>query len=133
VDENGQTPHAYAIMRNNHSYNMLVARKRSDRQRSEVSVRIDNEIEQPSLGIELMQKRINQVKRVGDSCSKCAIAEVRAKRRFSGSRSWLHGPFIHSMLAVAAVCVCVCVLFRGTPYVGSVSPFRWENLNYGTM
>lgn len=133
VDENGQTPHAYAMMRNNHSYNMLVARKRSDRQRSEVSVRIDNEIEHPSPGIELMQKRINQVKRVGDSCSKCAIAEVRAKRRFSGSRSWLHGPFIHSMLAVAAVCVCVCVLFRGTPYVGSVSPFRWENLNYGTM
>ncbi|CAJ2674214.1 unnamed protein product [Trifolium pratense] len=132
VDESGQTPHAYAVMRNNYSYNMLVARKRSDRQRSEVAVRIDNEIQHP-LEVELMQKRINQVKRVADSCSKCAIAEVRSKRKFSGSRSWLHGPFIHSMLAVAAVCVCVCVLFRGTPFVGSVSPFRWENLDYGAL
>ncbi|CAI8605341.1 unnamed protein product [Vicia faba] len=132
VDENGQTPHAYATMRNNQSYNMLVARKLSDRQRSEVAVKID-EIEHQSLGIELMQKQINQVKRVGNSCSKCAIADVHFKRRFSGPRNWLHGPFIHSMLAVAAVCVCVCVLFRGTPFVGSVSPFRWENLEYGTI
>ncbi|XP_058724125.1 squamosa promoter-binding-like protein 14 [Vicia villosa] len=133
MDENGQTPHSYAIMRNNQSYNMLVARKLSDRQRSEVAVKIDNEIEVQSLGIELMLKQINEVKRVGNSCSKCAIADVRFKRRFSGSRNWLHGPFIHSMLAVAAVCVCVCVLFRGTPFVGSVSPFRWENLEYGTI
>ncbi|KAJ1440342.1 SBP domain [Sesbania bispinosa] len=133
VDANGQTPHAYAMMRNNHSYNVLVARKLADRQRGEISLRIDNEIEQSSLRVELTQKQSNQVKRGDNSCAKCATAAIRYNRRVSGSRGWLHRPFIHSILAVAAVCVCVCVFFRGTPYVGSSGPFTWENLDYGTM
>lgn len=130
LDESGQTPHAYATMRNNHSYNVLVANKLADRQRGEISLRIDNEVEHPSLRIELTQKRSN---RVENSCVKCANVGLRYNRKISGSRGWLHRPFIHSILAVAAVCVCVCVFFRGTPFVGSVSPFRWENLHYGSM
>lgn len=131
MDANGQTPHAYAMMRNNHSYNVLVARKRADKQRSQVSVTMDNEIERPSLRIELKQS--NQVKRGHNSCAKCAIAEIHYNRRVPGSQGLLHRPFIHSMLAIAAVCVCVCLFLRGTPFVGSVSPFRWENLDYGTI
>lgn len=121
------------MMRNNHSYNVLVARKLADQQRGEVSVRIDNEIEHQSLRVELTQKLSNQVKRGENSCAKCAMAEIKYNRRFSVSQGLLHRPFIHSMLAVAAVCVCVCVFFRGTPSVGSVAPFRWENLDFGTM
>lgn len=121
------------MMRNNHSYNELVARKLADRQRGEISLRIDTEIEQPSFRVELVQKQSNQVQRGENSCAKCAIAETRYNRRISGSKGWLHRPFIHSILAVAAVCVCVCVFFRGTPFVGSEGPFRWENLDYGTM
>lgn len=133
ADANGQTPHAYAMMRNNHSYNELVARKLADRQRGEISLRIDTEIEQQSFRVELVQKQSNQLQRGENSCAKCAIAETHYNRRISGSKGWLHRPFIHSILAIAAVCVCVCVFFRGTPFVGSEGPFRWENLDYGTM
>ncbi|XP_061373386.1 squamosa promoter-binding-like protein 14 [Gastrolobium bilobum] len=133
VDASGQTPRAYAMMRNNHSYNVLVARKLAHRQRGDVLVTIDNEIEQSSLRVELKQKLSNQVKQGQNSCAKCAIAEIHYNRRVAGSQGMLHRPFIHSILAVAAVCVCVCLLFRGTPFVGSVAPFRWENLHYGTF
>jgi len=133
VDANGQTPHAYAMMRNNNSYNVLVARKLADRQRGEISVTIENEIAQPSLRVELKQKQSNPLKRGQSSCAKCATAEIHCKRRIPGSQGMLHRPFIYSVLAVAAVCVCVCVFFRGRPFVGSVAPFSWETLDYGTM
>ncbi|KAH1087082.1 hypothetical protein AAZX31_07G149200 [Glycine max] len=133
VDANGQSPHAYAMMRNNDSYNALVARKLADRQRGEISVTIANAIEQQSLRVELKQKQSYLVKRGQSSCAKCANAEIRYNRRVPGSHGLLHRPFIYSMLAVAAVCVCVCVFFRGRPFVGSVAPFSWENLDYGTM
>ncbi|XP_014520750.1 squamosa promoter-binding-like protein 14 [Vigna radiata var. radiata] len=133
VDANGQTPHAYAMMRNNNSYNVLVARKLADRRRAEISVTIENEVEQASLRVELNQKQSNLLKRGQSSCAKCATAEIRYNRRFSGSHGLLHRPFIYSMLAVAAVCVCVCVFFRGRPCVGSVAPFSWETLDFGTM
>ncbi|XP_027362881.1 squamosa promoter-binding-like protein 14 [Abrus precatorius] len=133
-DANGQTPRGYAMMRNNHSYNVLVAQKLADRQRGEVSVKIENEIEQLSLRVEHKQKQSSYlVKRNKNSCAKCAIAEIHYNRRIPGSQSLLHRPFIYSMLAVAAVCVCVCVFFRGHPSVGSDAPFSWENLGYGTM
>ncbi|KAL5192956.1 Squamosa promoter-binding-like protein 14 [Glycine soja] len=133
VDANGQTPHAYAMMRNNDSYNALVAHKLADRRRGEISVTIENAIEQQSLRVELKEKQSNLVKRGQSSCAKCANAEFRFNRRVPGSHGLLHRPFIYSMLAVAAVCVCVCVFFRGRPFVGSVAPFSWENLDYGTM
>ncbi|KAK7308519.1 hypothetical protein VNO77_42129 [Canavalia gladiata] len=133
TDANGQTPHAYAMMRNNLSYNELVARKLADRRRDEVSVTIDNEMERPSLRVELQPKLSNLVKRGQNSCAKCAIAEIHYNRGVPGSQGLLHRPFIFSMLAVAAVCVCVCLFLRGRPFVGSVAPFSWENLSYGTM
>ncbi|TKY69131.1 Squamosa promoter-binding protein 14 [Spatholobus suberectus] len=133
VDANRQTPHAYAMMRNNDSYNVLVACKLAERRRGEISVTIENEIEQSSVRVQLKQKQSNLVKQGQSSCAKCAIAEIHYNRRVPGSQGLLHRPFIYSMLAVAAVCVCVCVFFRGRPFVGSVAPFSWENLDYGTM
>ncbi|KAK7274181.1 hypothetical protein RIF29_15260 [Crotalaria pallida] len=133
VDANGQTPHAYAIMRNNHSYNVLVARKRADKQRGQVSVTIGEEIEQSSLRIELKRRQNNQPRGGQNSCAKCAIAEIHSYRRVPSSWSLIQRPIIHSMLAVAAVCVCVCLFMRGTPSIGSVAPFRWEKLHYGTL
>nr|KYP44650.1 Squamosa promoter-binding-like protein 14 [Cajanus cajan] len=133
VDTNGQTPHAYAMMRNNDSYNVQVARKVAERRRGEISVTIENEIEQSSLRVELKKKQSNLIKRGQSSCARCAVAEIHYNRRVPGSQGLLHRPFIYSMLAVAAVCVCVCLFFRGRPFVGSVAPFSWENLDYGTM
>ncbi|KAE9595372.1 hypothetical protein Lal_00031378 [Lupinus albus] len=132
VDANGKTPHAYATMRNNHSYNVLVTRKRAEKQRGQVSVTIDNEIQQPSLRIELNRRQSYQLERGKNSCAKCVIAEIHSYRRVSASRGSIKRPFIHSVLAVAAVCVCVCLFMRGTPSIGSVAPFRWEKLDYGT-
>lgn len=132
VDANGQTPHAYAVMRNNDSYNELVAGKLAERRRGEISLRID-EMEQSPLSVELKQKQSRLVKRGQSSCAKCAIVEVHYNRGVPGSHGLLNRPFIYSMLAVAAVCVCVCLFFRGRPFVGSVAPFSWENLDYGTI
>lgn len=132
MDANGQTPHAYAVMRNNDSYNELVACKLAERRRGEISLRID-EMEQSPLSVELKQKQSSLVKRGQSSCAKCAIAEVHYNRGVPGSHGLLNRPFIYSMLAVAAVCVCVCLFCRGRPFVGSVAPFSWENLDYGTM
>ncbi|CAL0318558.1 unnamed protein product [Lupinus luteus] len=133
VDANGQTPHAYAKMRNNNFYNVLVARKRSDKQRGQVSLTMDNEVEQSSLRIELRQKQGNQLKRGQNSCAKCVMAEIHSYRKIPASRGFIQRPFIHSMLAVAAVCVCVCLFMRGAPSIGSVGPFRWEKMDYGTL
>ncbi|XP_057737547.1 squamosa promoter-binding-like protein 14 isoform X1 [Arachis stenosperma] len=135
LDANGQTPHAYAMMRNNHSYNVLVARKLSNRRRGHVSVTINSEIEHSSMDIELKQRQSDQTKRGQNSCTKCsAMADVRYSSRIPGSRSFgHHRPFIHSILAIAAVCVCVCLFLRGHPWVGSVTPFNWEKLDYGTI
>ncbi|KAL2347904.1 hypothetical protein Fmac_001904 [Flemingia macrophylla] len=133
VDANGQTPHSYAMMRNNDSYNVLVARKLAERQRGEISVTIENEIEQSTLRVELKKKQSYLVKRGQSSCARCAVADIHYNRRVPGSQGLLHRPFIYSMLAVAAVCVCVCLFFRGRPFVGSVAPFSWEKLDYGTM
>ncbi|XP_019461132.1 PREDICTED: squamosa promoter-binding-like protein 14 isoform X2 [Lupinus angustifolius] len=132
VDVNGQTPHAYAMIRNNHFYNVLVARKHADKQRGQVSLTMDNEIGQSSLRIELRQKQGNKVKRGQNSCVKCVMAESHSYRKVPASRGFIQRPFIHSMLAVAAVCVCVCLFMRGAPSIGSVAPFRWEKMDYGT-
>ncbi|KAI4336667.1 hypothetical protein L6164_015165 [Bauhinia variegata] len=133
IDANGQTPHTYAIMRNNHSYNSVVARKLADRRNSQVSVTIENEMEQSSLAIEQKPWFGSHGKQDQRSCAKCAIAAMHYNRRVPASQGLLHRPYVHSMLAIAAVCVCVCLFLRGAPDIGSVAPFKWESLDYGTM
>ncbi|KAA0064679.1 squamosa promoter-binding-like protein 14 [Cucumis melo var. makuwa] len=129
LDESGRSPQAYALMRGNHTCNELVKRKLGDKKNGQVSVRIGNEIEQ----LEVSSGERGRVK--GRSCSRCAVVAARCNRRVpgSGTHRLLHRPYIHSMLAIAAVCVCVCLFLRGSPDIGLVAPFKWENLGYGTI
>ena len=115
-DANGQSPHAYALMTNNQSYNKLVARKLADKINGQITVTIGNEFRQ--------SRR---------SCAKCSVAATKYYRRVHGAQGLLQRPYIHSMLAIAAVCVCVCLFLRGLPDIGSVAPFKWESLDYGTI
>lgn len=121
MDASGQSPHAYAAMKSNHSYNSLVARKLADKQNAQVSVMVGNE-----MGLNTQRGQGPK------TCAKCAAVTMAYSRRFSGPQSWLQRPYINSVLAIAAVCVCVCLFFRGSPDIGLVAPFKWENLNYGT-
>ncbi|XP_047328280.1 squamosa promoter-binding-like protein 14 [Impatiens glandulifera] len=131
LDGNGQSPHAYASMKNNHTYNSLIARKQADRKNSQVSVSIRS-------GIEEQYSTTNQNHEAGVhfkrgpavSCSKCAVVTARYKG-VQSAHTLLHSPFIHSLLAIAAVCVCVCLFMRGAPDIRSIAPFQWENLEYG--
>ena len=43
LDANQQTPHGYALMRNNHTYNRLVEQKLADQRRAQVSITISKE------------------------------------------------------------------------------------------
>lgn len=120
LDANGQSPHAYALMTNNHSYNKLVARKLGDKTNGQITVTIGN-----SMSTEFKPSR--------RSCAKCAVAATKYRRRVPATQGLLQRPYVHSMLAIAAVCVCVCLFLRGLPDIGSVAPFKWENLDYGTI
>ncbi|KAJ6731250.1 SQUAMOSA PROMOTER-BINDING-LIKE PROTEIN 4 [Salix viminalis] len=131
LDANGQSPYAYAVMTKNHSCNLLVARKLSDKRNGQISVAIGNEIEQVAL--EQEKRTVSQFQRESKSCAKCASVAAKFHGRFPGSQGLLQRPYIHSMLAIAAVCVCVCVFLRGAPCIGLVAPFKWENLDYGTI
>ncbi|KAL3603157.1 hypothetical protein D5086_004016 [Populus alba] len=131
LDANGLSPYAYAVMTKNHSYNLLVARKLADKRNGQISVAIGNEIEQAALEQEHMT--ISQFQRECKSCAKCASVAAKIHGRFLGSQGLLQRPYVHSMLAIAAVCVCVCLFFRGAPDIGLVAPFKWENVNYGTI
>ncbi|KAJ6939961.1 squamosa promoter-binding-like protein 14 isoform X2 [Populus alba x Populus x berolinensis] len=132
LDANGLSPYAYAVMTKNHSYNLLVARKLADKRNGQISVAIGNEIEQAA-ALEQEPMKISQFQRERKSCAKCASVAAKIHGRFLGSRGLLQRPYVHSMLAIAAVCVCVCLFFRGAPDIGLVDPFKWENLNYGTI
>lgn len=130
LDANGLSPYAYALMRNNHSYNDLVAGKAAERRNGEVHVSIEKETK--ALEVEVDVAENNNKKKAQESCTICAVAANRVEsRRRTGGGGLLQRPYIHSMLLVAAVCVCVCVFLRGHPYVGCVVPFAWENLDYG--
>ncbi|CAK9183441.1 unnamed protein product [Ilex paraguariensis] len=133
VDVNGLSPYAYALMRSNHSYNRLVARKLADKKSCQVSISIENEIEQKMFTGVQDHRPTFPLKQVQKSCSKCAIVAARYNRRIPSSEGLLHRRYIHSMLAVAAVCVCVCLFLRGSPNIGLVAPFMWENLDYGPV
>lgn len=132
LDANGLSPYAYALMRNNHTYNALVARKLADRNNCQVSVSVTDEVGQFALEMDKDKRTISHLNQKQKSCSRCAVvAAYGYKQRFPGSHGLLQRPYIHSMLLVAAVCVCVCVFLRGHPYIGCVGPFAWENLGYG--
>ncbi|XP_041017690.1 squamosa promoter-binding-like protein 14 [Juglans microcarpa x Juglans regia] len=133
LDSSGQSPYAYAMMRSNHSYNKLVARKLTDRENGQVSVTVMSEIEQSQLALEQEHRIITQFKQGPRSCVSCAVVARKYNMRVPASQGLLQRPFINSMLAIAAVCVCVCLFLRGSPDIGSVAPFKWENLDFGTM
>ncbi|KAK4389980.1 Squamosa promoter-binding-like protein 16 [Sesamum angolense] len=134
LDANGLSPHAYALMRNNHSYNALVARKLAERNNCQISVSINDEIEKFEVEKDKDKTPISHFNQKLKSCSKCSVlASSGYIKRFPGSKGLLQRPYVHSMLVVAAVCVCVCVFLRGHPAVGCVSPFVWDNLGYGAF
>ena len=79
LDANQQTPHAYALMRNNHTYNRLVGEKLADQIRTQVSITISKEpfLNETAmqgadgtvgLNIELSQ---DTMQILPSSCSKC--------------------------------------------------------------
>ncbi|KAI3465503.1 hypothetical protein Pfo_022166 [Paulownia fortunei] len=133
LDANGLSPYAYALMRNNHSYNALVGRKLADRKNGRVSVSIENETKEFQVEMDNDKKTTSNFNRGQKSCSRCAVVACGYSKKFPGSKGLLQRPYIHFMLVIAAVCVCVCVFLRGHPYVGCVAPFAWENLGYGAI
>lgn len=132
LDESGQSPYMYALQRNNHSYNRLVSRKLADRKNGQVSINIENEISMDRSWIigEPENKRGIRALEL-TSCAKCAFMDKTRGKRITRTRGLLERPYVHSMLAIAAVCVCVCLFFRGSPQIGSIAPFKWENLDFG--
>ncbi|KAI3762327.1 hypothetical protein L1987_52754 [Smallanthus sonchifolius] len=133
LDANGLSPFVYASMRNNNSYNTLVARKLADRIAHQVSVQMPREIELQTTNGAQQELSFRIRDHTPKSCSRCAQVIAKHPRRVAGSQGLLHRPYIHSMLAIAAVCVCVCLFLRGAPDIGLVAPFKWENLNFGSM
>lgn len=131
LDASGHSPYSYALMKNNHAYNKLVARKLADRRNGQVTIPVGVEIEQSGLTKEQVHGLSSQSKQRGKSCTKCAVAAAKLNKRVRGSQGLLNRPYIHSMLAIAAVCVCVCLFLRGSPDIGLVAPFKWENLDFG--
>lgn len=141
LDASGQTPYAYALMRNNHSYNRLVERKLSDRRNSQVSITVTN-LETPKKEfaaegiVGTLQSKtlsISSQPKLPQTCAQCASLANRKLRRVAGNQGVLYRPYMLTMLAIAAVCVCVCLLFKGPPRIGSIAPFKWENIGFGYM
>lgn len=136
TDDSGQSPYDYAVTRNNHSYNKLVARKLSDRKNHQVSITVEDK-EEISLDRSWIVKTpspdgaVIRAPPLSSSCSKCATLEHLRSKGIVRSRGLLNRPYIHSMLAIAAVCVCVCLFLRGLPQLDNIAPFKWENLDYG--
>ncbi|KAE8704251.1 Squamosa promoter-binding-like protein 14 [Hibiscus syriacus] len=122
LDTNGQSPYAYAMMRNNHSYNKLVAGKYADKKNAQVSLTIGDE--QSGITAVQLSNISSQLKQNRSSCAKCVVVATKYRHRFPGSQGLLQRPYVHSMLAIAAVCVCVCLFLRGSPDIGQVSPFK---------
>ncbi|CAH9145294.1 unnamed protein product [Cuscuta epithymum] len=131
VDESGLSPSAYALMRNFQSYNKLVTQKLACGENGHISVSIEGD--HMSLKVREDHKPICPVDRRPKSCSMCTSAAMKHSRPIRGSPVLLYRPYIHSILAIAAVCACVCVLFRGAPQIGTHSHFKWENLSFGSM
>ena len=121
------------MMRNNHSYNKLVAGKFADRRNGQFSLTIGIEDEQSGFTAAQLYEISSRFQRARMSCAKCAVVATKFNKRFPSSEGLLQRPYVHSMLAIAAVCVCVCLFLRGSPDIGCVAPFKWENLDFGTI
>ncbi|CAH8370956.1 unnamed protein product [Eruca vesicaria subsp. sativa] len=126
IDASGQTPFSYATMRNNHSYNTLVARKLADKRNGQISLNIENGIDQ----IGVSKRLSSELKR---SCNTCASVALKYQKKVSGTRRLFPTRIIHSMVAVATVCVCVCVFMHAFPIVRQGSHFSWGGLDYGSV
>lgn len=140
LDANQQTPHGYALMRNNHTYNRLVEKKLTDQRRAQVSITISKE---PTLNRTAMQGvdrtvglniELSQVtlRKLPTSCSKCMRLSSNRVSRLGSYHGLMYPAFVHSLLGIATVCVCVCLLFKTLPTIGSVAPFMWEKIKYGS-
>ncbi|PKA52837.1 Squamosa promoter-binding-like protein 15 [Apostasia shenzhenica] len=118
-DENGQTPFTYASVRNNHSYNSLVARKLGDRKNGQITISVESQNTKLSL----------------NSCARCAVVEKRLFTRMARKHGLLRHLYAYPLLVVAAVCVCVSLFCRGVPHIMTpeigLVPFKWENLEFG--
>ena len=108
----------YASTRNCDSYNELVAIKLADKKTGQISILV---------GDQDAGSRLTTVR----SCALCARMDTHRFKPITRNQGLLHRPYIHSMLAIAAVCVCVCLLMRGLPKLDNIAPFMWENLDYG--
>ena len=133
LDDNGQSPEAYAKLRHNDSYNELVAQKLVDRNNRQVTIMLkEGEIRMDQRG-NAGEKNTSGIHHALEvrSCNQCAILDSGLLRRPMHSRGLLARPYIHSMLAIAAVCVCVCVFMRALLRFNSGRSFKWERLDYG--
>ncbi|CAF2065310.1 unnamed protein product [Brassica napus] len=126
IDASGQTPFSYAAMRNNHGYNTLVSRKLADKRNGQISLNIENGIDQ----IGVSKRLSSELKR---SCNTCASVALKYQKKVSGTRRLFPTRIIHSMVAVATVCVCVCVFMHAFPIVRQGSHFSWGGLDYGSV
>jgi hypothetical protein len=131
LDDDGQSPETYAKLRNHNSYNELVAQKLVDRKNNQVTIMVNKDLAD-RLGNDDYNKSGAQALQIR-SCSQCAILESGVLRRPLRSRGLLARPYIHSMLAIAAVCVCVCVFMRALLRFNSGRSFKWERLHFGTI
>ncbi|CAH8347033.1 unnamed protein product [Eruca vesicaria subsp. sativa] len=127
-DATGQTPYSYAAMRNNHTYNSLVARKLADKRNKQVSLNIEI-VDQLGQSGRLSSEK----NKLSSSCGTCATVALKYRRKASGSHRFFPTPIIHSMLAVATVCVCVCVFMHAFPMVRLGSHFSWGGLDFGSI
>ncbi|KAJ4967329.1 hypothetical protein NE237_019178 [Protea cynaroides] len=135
LDGDGQSPYAYASMRNNHSYNRLVTQKLADRKHGQVTIIVrdaETSLNQSWLMAERAARQGIQSLQRRQSCSRCSVLEPKYKKRMATTHGLLQRPYIQSVLAIATVCVCVCVFLRCLPVIGSVAPFEWENLQFGS-
>jgi hypothetical protein len=135
LDDDGQSPETYAKLRNHNSYNELVAQKLVDMKNNQVTVRVNGDgIRADRLGNDVGDRKRSGVQALQiRSCSQCAILESGVLMQPVRSRGFLARPYIHSMLAIAAVCVCVCVFMRALLRINSGKSFKWERLDYGTI
>jgi hypothetical protein len=134
LDDDGQSPETYAKLRNHNSYNELVAQKLVDRKNNQVTIMVSkDEILVDQLGNDGDYNKSGAQALQIRSCSQCAILDSGALRRPLRSRGLLARPYVHSMLAIAAVCVCVCVFMRALLRFNSGKSFKWERLDFGTI
>ncbi|XP_047332260.1 squamosa promoter-binding-like protein 1 [Impatiens glandulifera] len=141
-DMTGLTPNDYASVRGYHSYINLIHKKKSNNKNmNHHQVALDIPYIPPSSSAAASSTRFEIEKNRNEfiiNKQNCGICEQRlmmsSNRMKRGSSLSLYRPAMLSMVAVAAVCVCVALFFKSSPEVLYVfKPFRWEQLDYGTI